>query len=138
MTDKTVKIVKTDAEWRSQLTPQQYAVLRQSATERPFTGEYVNTKTAGTYLCAACGQPLFTSDTKFDSGSGWPSFWDVMDKGNVELIVDNSHGMRRVEVQCSNCGSHLGHVFDDGPSETTGLRYCINSVCLTLKPEAKS
>jgi peptide-methionine (R)-S-oxide reductase len=129
------KMTKTDAEWREQLTPEQYAVLRQHGTERAFTGKYVNTKTPGQYLCAACGQPLFASDTKFESGSGWPSFWDVVDKGNVELRTDNSYGMKRVEVLCSRCGSHLGHVFDDGPRNTTGLRYCINSVCLTLQPD---
>ncbi len=127
------KIAKSDAEWQRELSPEQYAVLRQHATERPFTGEYVNTKTPGVYLCAACGQPLFSSDTKFNSGSGWPSFWDVIDKGNVELKRDVSHGMERIEILCSRCGSHLGHVFDDGPAETTGLRYCINSVALQLK-----
>ncbi|MEZ4668132.1 MAG: peptide-methionine (R)-S-oxide reductase MsrB [Anaerolineae bacterium] len=130
----TEKITKTDAEWRDQLTPAQYAVLRQHGTERPFTGEYVNTKTPGTYLCAACEQPLFASDTKFESGTGWPSFWDVVNKGNVTLREDNSYGMHRVEALCSRCGSHLGHVFDDGPRDTTGLRYCINSVSLKLSP----
>jgi peptide-methionine (R)-S-oxide reductase len=129
------RIAKSDVEWRNELTPQQFAVLRQHATERPFTGEYVHTKTPGVYTCAACGQELFDSNTKFDSGSGWPSFWDVIDKGNVELRTDNSYGMRRVEVLCSRCGSHLGHVFEDGPQDTTGLRYCINSVALKLKPE---
>jgi peptide-methionine (R)-S-oxide reductase len=132
----TEKLVKTDAEWQQQLTPEQYAVLRQHATERAFTGEYVNTKTPGVYLCAACGQPLFASGTKFDSGSGWPSFWDVIDKGNVELRRDTTYGMERVEILCGRCGSHLGHVFDDGPRDTTGLRYCINSVALKLQPEA--
>ena len=127
------KISKTEAEWRAQLSPEQYAILRQKATERPFTGEYVHAKTEGVYQCAACRQPLFDSKTKFESGTGWPSFWDVMDKGNVELIVDTSHGMRRTEAVCSRCGSHLGHVFDDGPRETTGLRYCINSASLALK-----
>ena len=130
----TEKLVKSDAEWRAQLTSEQYAVLRQHTTERPFTGEYVNSKTPGVYLCAACQQPLFSSDTKFESGTGWPSFWDVIDKGNVELKTDISYGMRRVEVLCSRCGSHLGHVFEDGPRDTTGLRYCINSVALQLKP----
>jgi peptide-methionine (R)-S-oxide reductase len=128
------KLMKSDAEWKQELTPEQYAVLRQHGTERPFTGEYVRTKTTGVYECAACGQALFSSDTKFESGTGWPSFWDVIDKGNVELRVDNSYGMRRVEALCSRCGSHLGHVFDDGPRETTGERYCINSVALKLKP----
>ncbi len=132
---KQDKIQKSDAEWRELLTPQQYAVLRQQGTERPFTGEYVNEKTPGVYQCAACGNPLFASDTKFDSGSGWPSFYDVVDKGNVELRVDLSHGMRRVEVVCSRCDSHLGHVFEDGPRDTTGLRYCINSVSLKLAPD---
>jgi peptide-methionine (R)-S-oxide reductase len=131
----TEKIRKSESEWKAELTPAQYAVLRQQATERPFTGEYVNTKTPGVYTCAACGQPLFASDTKFDSGSGWPSFWDVIDKGNVELREDNTHGMRRVEAVCSRCGSHLGHVFDDGPRETTGERYCINSASLKLQPK---
>jgi len=131
------KIEKTQDEWRKELTPEQYAVLRQHATERPFTGEYVNTETAGEYLCAACGQPLFASDTKFHSGSGWPSFWDVIDKGNVELKTDTSYGMKRIEVLCGRCGSHLGHVFDDGPRDTTGLRYCINSAALKLKPDAE-
>lgn len=130
----TEKIRRTDAEWRQQLTAEQYAVLRQHGTERPFTGKYVNAKTPGTYRCAACEQPLFASDTKFESGTGWPSFWDVIDKGNVELHEDNSYGMRRVEVLCSRCGSHLGHVFEDGPRATIGLRYCINSVCLVLQP----
>ena len=128
------KIVKTEAEWRSQLTPEQYRILREHGTERAFTGEYVHTKTDGTYACAACGQALFTSNTKFDSGSGWPSFWDVIEQGNVDLHQDLSYGMRRVEVLCSRCGSHLGHVFEDGPRDKTGLRYCINSASLKLEP----
>jgi peptide-methionine (R)-S-oxide reductase len=131
------KVRKTEAEWRQQLTPEQYAVLRQKATERPFTGEYVHSKAEGTYNCAACGQPLFASDTKFESGTGWPSFWDVIEQGNVELIQDNSHGMRRTEVVCSRCGSHLGHLFDDGPRDTTGLRYCINSAALSLQKKSE-
>jgi peptide-methionine (R)-S-oxide reductase len=131
------KITKTEEEWRKDLTPEQYAVLRQHATERPFTGEYVYNKEAGTYNCAACGQPLFSSNTKFESGTGWPSFWDVIAEGNVDLHEDNSYGMRRIEVQCSRCGSHLGHVFDDGPRDKTGLRYCINSVALNFEPERK-
>jgi peptide-methionine (R)-S-oxide reductase len=130
MTDSTEKIVKTDAEWRKELTPGQYAVARQKATERPFTGEYLHNKAEGVYACVACGLPLFSSKTKFESGSGWPSFWDVIQTGNVELRQDNSHGMQRVEVVCSRCGSHLGHLFEDGPGETTGLRYCINSIAL--------
>lgn len=129
------KIEKTDAEWREQLTPEQYSVLRQQATERPFIGAYVHTKTPGVYTCAACGQPLFASGTKFESGSGWPSFWDVVEQGNVELRRDVSHGMERVEAVCSRCGSHLGHLFDDGPRDKTGLRYCINSVALKLQPD---
>ncbi len=129
------KVTKPDSEWRDQLSPEQYAVLRQAATERPFTGEYVHEKTPGVYHCAACGQALFSSDTKFDSGSGWPSFWDVVEEGHVELRVDRSHGMVRTEVVCSRCGGHLGHMFDDGPRDTTGLRYCINSVALKLEPE---
>lgn len=131
------KISRTEAEWKAILTPEQYAVLRQHGTERPFTGEYVRTKLDGTYHCAACGQALFSSETKFESGTGWPSFWDVIDKGNVELHEDSSYGMRRVEVLCGRCGSHLGHLFDDGPRETTGLRYCMNSVSLKLEPKAE-
>jgi peptide-methionine (R)-S-oxide reductase len=130
MTEKMEKIVKSDEDWRRELTPEQYAVARQAATERPFTGKYVHNKVKGTYTCVACGLPLFSSETKFESGSGWPSFWDVVQTGNVELRHDNSHGMRRVEVVCSRCGSHLGHLFEDGPRQTTGLRYCINSASL--------
>jgi peptide-methionine (R)-S-oxide reductase len=133
VTEQIQKIEKTDEEWRKELTPQQYAVTRQHATERPFTGEYVFSKADGTYACVACGLPLFSSETKFESGSGWPSFWDVIETGNVELRQDNSYGMRRVEVVCSRCGSHLGHLFDDGPRETTGLRYCINSTALKFQ-----
>ena len=133
MSEEKQKVIKTDLEWRQLLTPQQYAVTRQQATERPFTGEYVHNHADGTYACVACGQPLFSSDTKFESGSGWPSFWDVVNQGNVELKEDISHGMRRVEAVCSRCGSHLGHVFDDGPRDTTGQRYCINSAALSFQ-----
>ena len=127
------KISKTDAEWREQLSPEQYAILRQHATERAFTGELLNNKADGTYHCAACGNLLFSSDTKYNSGSGWPSFWDVAESGSVDLRVDNSYGMRRVEVLCARCESHLGHVFDDGPRDTTGQRYCINSLALNFE-----
>ncbi len=130
MSEKTQKILKTDEEWRKELTPEQYAVTRQKATERPFTGKLLHNKAEGTYACVACGQPLFSSKTKFESGSGWPSFWDVIQSGNVELREYFSHGMHRVEVVCGRCGSHLGHLFEVGPRETTGLRYCINSAAL--------
>ena len=129
----TEKIVKSEAEWRQQLSPQQFAVLRQQATERPFSGKFVHSKANGIYACAACGQDLFASETKYDSRSGWPSFWDVIDSGSVSLHEDRSHGMRRIEVACNRCESHLGHVFDDGPRDKTGLRYCINSLALDLK-----
>jgi len=132
------KVIKTEEEWRRALTPHEYAVLRQAATDRPFAGEYVDTETEGTYTCRACGQPLFASGTKFHSGSGWPSFWDVIEQGNVELRTDRSHGMARTEVVCSRCGSHLGHLFEDGPRDTTGLRYCINSAALRLQPEGEA
>ena len=122
---------KTDREWREQLTPTQYEVLRRKATERPFTGEYVHEKRDGTYRCAACAAELFSSDTKFDSGTGWPSFTEPANRAHVNLTEDRSHGMRRTEVTCAACGGHLGHVFPDGPGPT-GERYCINSCSLTL------
>jgi peptide-methionine (R)-S-oxide reductase len=129
------KITKTDKEWREQLSQEQYQILRQAGTERPFTGQYVDEEDEGTYNCAACGNELFSSDTKFHSGSGWPSFWDVVSQGNVELHQDASHGMRRTEINCAKCGGHLGHVFEDGPRDKTGLRYCINSAALDFDPE---
>ena len=126
------KVLKSEQEWREQLSPAEYAVLRQQATEPPWSGRYVDTKADGTYTCAACGLELFDSETKYESGSGWPSFTDPKDRENVELIEDRSHGMVRTEVTCARCGSHLGHVFDDGPGET-GERFCMNSVSLKLE-----
>lgn len=126
------KIEKSDQEWRDTLTPEQYAVLRNKGTERAFTGKYWNLKDDGTYLCAGCGEELFTSGTKFDSGCGWPSFYDSIDKSKIIEEEDFSHGMHRIEVMCANCGGHLGHVFPDGPNPT-GLRYCINSVSVDFK-----
>ena len=123
------KVVKTEEEWRRLLTPEQFYVTRQKGTERAFTGAYHNTKEKGTYSCVCCGQDLFTSDTKFDSGTGWPSFWQPIDKKNVHEEKDRTLGMERVEVLCSRCDAHLGHVFDDGP-RPTGLRYCMNSLSL--------
>lgn len=122
-----------DTDWKNKLTTEQYRILREKGTEAPFTGKYVDMKEKGMYACAACGTPLFSSDTKFESHSGWPSFYEVAEKGNVLLKDDDSMGMHRVEVECATCGGHLGHVFDDGPSDKTGKRYCINSCALDFK-----
>jgi peptide-methionine (R)-S-oxide reductase len=131
------KITRTDQEWRERLTPDQYIVLRQGGTEPAFTGKYVHTKADGAYHCAACGVKLFDSDTKFDSGTGWPSFTEPAVADAVETVPDHSHGMIRTEVRCANCGGHLGHVFNDGPAPT-GQRWCINSLALDLEEEQKS
>ncbi len=124
---------KTNEDLRAKLTPQQFHIMREGGTEAPFTGKYFDEHSKGMYKCAACGQELFSSDAKFDSGTGWPSFTDPVNLKNIELVQDDTHGMNRMEVRCKNCGSHLGHVFDDGPKDKGGKRYCINSVCLDLE-----
>jgi peptide-methionine (R)-S-oxide reductase len=128
------KIQKSEKEWKKTLTPEQFAVLRKKGTEPPFSGTLLHNKEKGVYVCAACGQELFTSGKKYDSGSGWPSFWDSIAEDRFIFTEDHRHGMRRIEVMCSRCGSHLGHVFDDGP-QPTGKRYCINSVALGFSKE---
>lgn len=133
MAEDTAPVALTDAEWRERLTPDQYAVLRGAATERAFAGEYTDTEAEGLYRCAGCGAELFASDTKFHSGSGWPSFWAAAKEGAIEERTDVSHGMARTEIVCARCGGHLGHVFPDGP-KPTGLRYCVNSLALELDP----
>jgi len=124
------ELKKSDEEWKGELNPEAFRVLREGATEAPFSGRYNDFEGEGMFVCAGCGNPLFDSETKFHSGSGWPSFYDVVDQGNVELKEDESHGMNRTEVVCAKCGGHLGHVFPDGPKDKTGLRYCVNSCAL--------
>ncbi|HKI45132.1 MAG TPA: peptide-methionine (R)-S-oxide reductase MsrB [Balneolales bacterium] len=127
-------IQKSEEDWKKELTPEQYHILREKGTERPGTGSYYHTKSEGVYICAACGNELFSSDTKYESGSGWPSFYKPLDEDHVEEAADNSLFMRRTEIKCARCGSHLGHVFEDGP-KPTGLRYCVNSASLKLKED---
>ncbi|RLV49189.1 peptide-methionine (R)-S-oxide reductase [Nocardioides mangrovicus] len=130
----TYQVEKSEEQWREELSPAEYQVLRQAGTERAFVGEYTDTETVGVYRCKACDAELFRSETKFHSGCGWPSFYAPLAEDRVQYIEDNTLGMKRVEVRCSNCGSHLGHVFDDGYGTPTGQRYCINSIAMTLEP----
>jgi peptide-methionine (R)-S-oxide reductase len=124
---------KDEAYWKEKLTPEQYEILREKGTEPPFSGELLDNKETGMYKCAACDAELFSSDTKFESQSGWPSFYQAVGEDKIELVNDDSHGMHRIEAKCANCGSHLGHVFDDGPQDKTGKRFCINSRCLNFE-----
>ena len=138
MTNNKEPMPGSEAEWRKKLTPEQFRILREKGTEPAFSGEYVNTEEDGMYHCAACGSALFPSDTKFHSGSGWPSFWDAVSAGAVKTGTDTSHGMVRTEIMCAKCGGHLGHLFDDGPGDKTGKRYCVNSLALKLEKSEKA
>lgn len=133
----TFTINKTEAQWKEQLTEEQFYIIRKKGTDRPYTGKYDQHWEEGTYECAACGNELFTSNTKFDAGCGWPSFYEALDKTKIMEKPDYSHGMKRIEILCAKCGGHLGHVFDDGPSDKGGLRYCVNSTSLQFKNKSK-